>query len=296
MSDISAYQGLGGWREEESPPPQQEAGPLTMRGLLRRPWVIRLLALGLLLFIWQWITFVNTRVPGIGEIVSFLIVELTGGSHGGALNGEFWAPLALSLQRYGIGLAIGLPAGGILGLLLGTSARARGLLNDTTLVLLALPAVVWAFLASLWFGFTSEGPIAAVVLTAIPFVAINLASGVRNIDRNLMEMSRAYRVPPFRWVPHLLLGGALPSAFTGFRLAIMAGWNSLLIVEWFGATSGVGWRARFWYDALRYPGFVGWILLFVLLITLLDRLLLSPLERRAFQWNQQPTLTFAEDM
>ena len=97
-------------------------------------------------------------------------------------------------------------------------------------------------------------------------------------------------------MPNLLLGGTLPSAFTGVRLAIMAGWNSLLIVEWFGATSGVGWRARFWYDALRYPGFVAWIFLFVLLITLLDRLLLSPLERRAFQWNQQPTLSFAEDV
>ena len=66
-------------------------------------------------------------------------------------------------------------------------------------------------------------------------------------------------------------------------------------MEWFGATSGVGWRARFWYDALRYPGFVGWIFLFVLMITLLDRLVLRRLERYAFQWNQQPTLTFAED-
>ena len=281
---------------DEIPPPQPEQGPPTLRGLLRRPWVIRLLAVGVLLFIWQWITFANSRVPGIDEIVRFLIIELTGGSHGGTLVGEFWAPLGLSLQRYGIGLAIGLPAGAGLGLLIGGSRWARGLLSDTTLVLLALPAFVWAFLASLWFGFTSQGPIVAVVLTAIPFVAINFAAGVRSIDRNLVQMSRAFRVGPTRWVPNLLLGGTLPSAFTGVRLAIMAGWNSLLIVEWFGATSGVGWRARFWYDALRYPGFVAWIFLFVLLITLLDRLLLSPLERRAFQWNQQPTLSFAEDV
>ena len=294
MSDAHAYQGLPGLRQEESQP--VAAGPLTLRGLLRRPWFIRLLAIGVLLFIWQWITWANTRVPGIGELVSFMIIEIRGASHGGMLSGEFWEPLSLSLLRYVIGLGIGIPAGAILGLVIGASRWARGLFNDTVLVLLALPAVVWAFLASLWFGLSSEGPILAVILTAIPFMAVNLSAGVRNIDPALIEMSRSFRVPPGRRLVHLLLGGTLPSGFTGLRLAFMTGWNSLLIVEWFGATSGVGWRARFWYDALRYPGFVAWIFLFVILITLLDRLLLSPLERRAFRWNQQPTLTFEEEL
>ena len=294
MSDIHAHQGLPGLRREDARP--VAGGPLTLRGLLRRPWFIRLVAVGLLLFIWQWVTWANTRVPGIDEIVGFMITEISGGSHGGTLTGEFWKPLSLSLQRYAIGLAIGIPAGAVLGLVIGASRWARGLFNDTVLVLLALPAVVWAFLASLWFGFSSEGPILAVALTAVPFVAINLAAGVRNIDPGLIHMSRSFGVPAWRRLVHLLLGGTLPSAFTGLRLAFMTGWNSLLIVEWFGSTSGVGWRARFWYDALRYPGFVAWIFLFVVLITLLDRLLLSPLERRAFRWNQQPTLTFEEDM
>ena len=265
------------------------------RRVLRRPWVVQLIAFLILLAIWQYLTVVSDRVPSIEKVISFMVTELTGGSHGGMLVGEFWGPLGLSLQRYAIGLAIGIPAGAVLGLLIGTSGWARGLLNDTTLVLLALPAVVWAFLASLWFGLTSTAPIVAVVLTAIPFVAINLSSGVRSIDPALVEMSKSYNVSRRNRIVDLLLGGTLPNAFTGVRLAITTGWNSLLIVEWFGATEGVGWRARFWYDALRYPGFVGWIFLFVLFITLLDRLVLRRLERSAFQWNQQPTLTFAED-
>ena len=265
------------------------------RGVLRRPWVVQLIAFLVLLAVWQYLTVASDRVPSIDNIVSFMWTEVTGGSHGGMLLGEFWGPLGLSLQRYAIGLAIGIPAGAVLGLAIGASSWVRGLLNDTTLVLLALPAVVWAFLASLWFGLTSTAPIVAVVLTAIPFVAINLSSGVRGIDPALIEMSNAYRVPRRNQIVDLLLGGTLPNAFTGVRLAFTTGWNSLLIVEWFGATNGVGWRARFWYDALRYPGFVGWVFLFVILITLLDRLVLRRLERRAFQWNQQPTLTFAED-
>ncbi|MDE0652021.1 MAG: ABC transporter permease subunit, partial [bacterium] len=238
MSEIHAYQGLPGLRQQDAQPVAK--GPLTARGLLRRPWFIRLLALGVLLFIWQWVTWTNTRVPGIDEIVRFMITEITGGSHGGALTGEFWGPLSLSLQRYAIGLVIGIPAGAVLGLAIGASRWARGLFNDTVLVLLALPAVVWAFLASLWFGLSSSGPILAVVLTAVPFMAINLSAGVRSVDPGLIEMSRSFGVPAGRRLSHLLLGGTRASAFTGLRLAFMTGWNSLLIVEWFGATSGVG--------------------------------------------------------
>ena len=290
----SGYQDLPVLPAGDLQPPADRAYSAPRR-VLRRPWVVQLTAFVILLAVWQYLTVASERVPSIEKVVSFMITELTGGSHGGVLVGEFWGPLGLSLQRYAIGLAIGIPAGAVLGLLIGTSGWVRGLLNDTTLVLLALPAVVWAFLASLWFGLTSTAPIVAVVLTAIPFVAINFSSGVRNIDPALIEMSKSYGVSRKNRIVDLLLGGTLPNAFTGVRLAFTTGWNSLLIVEWFGATAGVGWRARFWYDALRYAGFVGWVFLFVLLITVLDRLVLRRLERYAFQWNQQPTLTFGED-
>lgn len=266
------------------------------RRALRRPWVVQLIAFLILLAVWQYLTVASGRVPSIERVVSFMWTEITGGSHGGMLVGEFWAPLGLSLQRYAIGLAIGIPAGAVLGLLIGSSAWIRGLLNDTTLVLLALPAVVWAFLASLWFGLTSTAPIVAVALTAIPFVAINLSSGMSNIDPSLIEMSKSYKVSRRRHIVDLLLGGTLPNAFTGVRLAFTTGWNTLLIVEWFGASAGVGWRARLWYDALRYPGFVGWVFLFVILMAALDRLVLRRLERHAFQWNEQPTLSFGEGL
>ncbi|WP_419947088.1 ABC transporter permease [Candidatus Poriferisodalis sp.] len=260
----------------------------------RKTWFINLLAAAILLGIWQYLSSINERVPSVVLVGEFLGTEIAGNSHGGTSRGEFWSPLGISMQRYGIGLAIGIPTGAILGLLIGGSRRFRSVLNDTVLVLLALPSVVWAFAASLWFGFGSTAPIVAVVLTAVPFMAFNLSSGIRALDPGLTLMSNAFNVPRVRRASHLLIGGALPSAVTGIRLAFMTSWNSLLIVEWFGSSSGVGWRARFWYDALRFSGFVAWILLFVVLITLLDWLVLRRLERRSTRWQQQPTLTFAE--
>ena len=227
------------------------------RRILRHPWIVHLVAVVIVVLFWQYLNAVSDRVPSIDSVISFMITEATGGSHGGRLNGEFWSPLFLSLQRYVIGLAIGVPIGAVLGMLIGTSRWARGLLNDTTLVLLSMPAVVWAFMASLWFGLTPTAPVMAVAVTAIPFVAINLSTGVRSIAPGLLAMSRSFRVTRRNQIMDLLVGGTIVNVFTGVRLAFMTGWNSLLIVEWFGATAGVGWRARFWYDNLRYEGFVG---------------------------------------
>lgn len=233
-----------------------------------------------MLGVWQYITAVNDRVPSILNVVDFLIIEIRGGSHGGMLVGEFWGPLQLSLTRYGLGLLIGVPLGALLGLLIGASRPARGLFNDTVLVLLALPTLVWAFLASIWLGISDTAPIVAVILTAVPLMAINVSSGVRSIDTGLVEMSTAFKTTRKSRISSLLIGGALPSLFSGLRLSLIGGWNSLLIVEWFGITSGVGARAKLWYDAQRNAGFLTWILIFVVFIILLDRLVLNPLERR----------------
>ena len=294
MSYTSDYPGTQTGAFGAPPPLVTETGERPTRWT-RSAWFVNSLALLILLGIWQYFTSTNERVPAIDEVVRFLVVEIQGGSHGGMISGEFWPPLWESVQRYLAGLAIGLPLGTVLGLLIGASSKLRAVLNDTVLVLLVLPSVVWAFAASLWFGFGATAPIVAVVLVAVPFMAFNLRQGISLIDPGLTEMSRSYNVPASRRLTHLLIGGALPSAVTGVRLAFMSSWNSLLIVEWFGATSGVGWRARFWYDAQRFEGFVAWIFLFVVFITLFDWLVLRRWEKRLGRWQQQPTLTFAED-
>ncbi|WP_419910575.1 ABC transporter permease [Candidatus Poriferisodalis sp.] len=261
----------------------------------RRPWFFHFLAVAILLAGWHLLLMpVNPRVPSIDEVAVFLWTEMGGGSHGGMNRGEFWPFLGISLLRYAAGLAVGITLGLVLGVLVGGSRWFRSIVSDTLLVLLVLPAVVWAFVASLWFGFGSVTPVVAVAITAVPLVAMNLSSGIRTLDPGLIVMSDAFAVPRVRRAIYLFMGGTAVGAATGVRLAATAGWSSLLIAEWFGSATGVGWRARFWYTALRFEGFVAWILLFVVFITLLDWLVLRRLERRYTRWQQPPTLTFAE--
>jgi len=224
------------------------------------------------------------RVPGPWEVFVFILVEITEGRHGGIVPGQFWEHFFVTIQRFIIGLVMAVIGGAFLGVLIGSSPLARSLLNDTLLVFLALPAVIWAFLTIMWFGIGPRAPIFTTALTAAPFIAVNVAQGVRAIGPELYRMSAAFGVSPARRVRHLVLPAVMGYVFAGIRFAIIIGWNGVLLAEWFGAAEGVGWRARIWYDANRYRGFVGWVIVFIVFILVVDRLVLTPFQRRAFRW------------
>jgi ABC-type nitrate/sulfonate/bicarbonate transport system permease component len=268
-----------------------------IRRVLLSDWGARILAIILFLLGWQILSMIVPRVPGPWEVFVFIFVEITEGRHGGVVPGQFWKHFFVTLQRFAIGLAMAVIGGAFLGVMIGSLPLARALLNDTLLVFLTLPAVIWAFLTVMWFGIGPKAPIVTTALSAAPFIAVNVAQGVRAIGPDLHRMSAAFGVPFTRRVRHLVLPAVMGYVFAGIRFAVIIGWNGVLLAEWFGAAEGVGWRARIWYDSNRYRGFVGWIVVFVVFILIVDRLVLTPLQRRAFRWRDaQVDLTKEMDL
>lgn len=238
----------------------------------------------LFLVMWQLLTLFAPRVPTPWAVVKIMWIEVTGGDYGSVRKGEFWNHYAATLQRYAYGLAIGFTAGVLVGALIGASNIARALISDTVLVLLALPAFVWAFLTTMWFGIGWQAPVLTVAFTAFPFVAVNVAQGVRAITPDLRHMSTAFGVTPVKRFRHLILAGITGYVFAGLRFAMIVSWNGVLLSEWFNGQVGVGFRTRYWFDANRYPGFLGWVISFIIFVVALDRLVLTKLQARAFRW------------
>jgi ABC-type nitrate/sulfonate/bicarbonate transport system permease component len=263
-------------------PPNGVLGRL--QKLFSSSWGARLSAYIVFLIMWQLVAMIVPRAPGPVPVFTFIWIEMSGGSHGGVLRGQFLDPFIVTLQRFSLGLAMAIVSGTLLGIVIGSLPFFRALLNDTLLVFLALPAIIWAFLTTMWFGIGPRAPIVTTFLTAAPFVAVNVAQGVRAITPDLHRMSAAFGVPVSKRVRYLILPAVMGYLFAGIRFAIIIGWNGVLLSEWFGAAEGVGWRTRFWYDANRYRGFVGWVVIFIIFIVLLDRLALTPIQRYAFRW------------
>jgi ABC-type nitrate/sulfonate/bicarbonate transport system permease component len=225
---------------------------------------------------WQILSMAYDRVPGPVEVLRFLADEIE--------RGGVWENFALTAERFFAGLGIALVAGVVLGLLMGMIPIARALLKDTVTVNLAIPAIIWAFLTALWFGFSWKAPVLTVAFSATPFVAINVFQGVQGTPRDLTRMAKAFGASVQRRVRELVLPFVMDYVFTGLRFGIIVGWNAVLLSEWFASTEGVGWRTRYWYDANNFDGFVAWILLFVGFIVVFDRLVLAPIQNRVFRW------------
>lgn len=237
-----------------------------------------------LLLLWQLIALYEDRFPAPAEVFGFLWIEVTAGSHGGVVRGQFLEHFAATLPRFALGIAISMALGMVTGVVIGASKVAEALFKDTLLVLLALPAIIWAFLTQMWLGLGDDAVVITTFLSAFPFAAVNIVQGVQAIPRDLRRMSSAFGVSTYSRFRHLQVPAVTGYVFAGLRFAVIIGWNAVLLGEWFSASEGVGWRSRYWYDANRYKGFVGWVMIFILFIVLLDRLVLVRVQRRAFRW------------
>ena len=253
---------------------------------LTSTWGARITFYVMFLVFWQLLAMNVVRVPAPLETFEFIWTELTWGDHPGVRDGEWVEHLSVTFVRFSIGLALGVLAGVIVGIAVGSSGFMRSLLSDVLLVFLALPAIIWAFLTVMWFGLGWKAPVFTVMLSAAPFVAVNISHGVRAVSPELHRMSDAFGVPRNRRFRSLLMPAIAGYLFTGLRFAFIIGWNAVLLAEWFGAANGVGWRSRLWYDGARYEGFVGWVIIFITIIFLVDGLILTPLQNRAFRWRK----------
>lgn len=253
-----------------------EAAPTPRSNPLAGPFGASAAAALLFLVLWQIVGSISAKIPAPVPVVNAALKEIE--------RGEFFFNFSISMQRFAIGMAIAIVIGIGLGLAIGSSRLFDDMFGDVNLVGLAIPAVIWALLCAMWFGFSDTAPILTVVLSAIPFVVVNVAAGARSISPALLDMSQSYDVPRSRRIRHVVFPAVTGYMVAGIRFGVMSGWNGLLLSEWFGSADGVGHRARYWYDANQMPGFIAWIAFFILFMVIVDRLVLERMSRRAFRW------------
>jgi NitT/TauT family transport system permease protein len=190
----------------------------------------------------------------------------------------------ISLQRLAIGMLIAMIIGTVIGIAMGLSKGVDAFFNDWVVAILAMPNLAWALFCSLAFGFGDLGPIITVVLTGVPFVIINVREGVRNTPTDLFDMARAFDVPRERVIRQVLIPSLLPFLFAAARYAFALGWKGLVVAEVFGGQDGAGWTIKFWYDAHRAYGVVGYALLFVIFALIFEKFMFDQLSKKLFKW------------
>jgi ABC-type nitrate/sulfonate/bicarbonate transport system permease component len=254
----------------ESAPVSPAAGGLL--GLVRSDAAARYTSRVVAIAVWQLAATLFPRIPSPIGTLSFLVDEFR--------EGALVYHLLVSMRRAAIALTAVLVIGILVGFAMGRWWRVRYFFTDLVMVGIALPAFIWALMGVMWWGFSNVAPIVVCIVSATPMLIVNTFEGAQGTPRDLEAMSSAYRVPMRRRFRRLVLPAMMEYIAAGFRVAVLAGWGAVLLVEWFGNDKGAGWRAHYWYDAGSFEGLMGWGLVMMVVIMTIDRAVLERLLRR----------------
>jgi ABC-type nitrate/sulfonate/bicarbonate transport system permease component len=235
------------------------------------------------LLAWQYVVPVlpTELVPYPSEVFSFMWDELRGDTLApDTVYGAFWITLRRLLTGFALAVAIGVP----IGVAMGMWKSAEAFFRDFVVTLLTMPDLVWALVLAMWLGFGDTAPILTVTLAALPFVILNVWEGVRAVPHDLIDMSSAYGLRRSTLIRHVILPSQMPFLFAALRYGFANGWKGAVVAEVFAAADGAGWTIRYWYDAHRAYGVIGYALFFILFALILERVVFRTLYSRVFRW------------
>ena len=202
----------------------------------------------------------------------------------GEIGGGYWlAAVQNSLSHYLIGVAVGSLLGAAFGMICGLSPALEALLSAVVRILRPIPGLAWLPFAILWFGLTTA---AAAFIIAIAVFWINFFAtigAVHAIDRDLMEVARAFGHGGFIGrLTKIALPAAAPGMLAGFRTGLGQAWMSVVAAELFGVP-GIGARMMQAASLLATDIVVVYMLTMALLYAITDIAFLAA-RRRLVQW------------
>jgi len=158
----------------------------------------------------------------------------------GFSNATLWEHAATSLQRVFIAFALAAGIGVPLGLLMGINRWARGLFAPPIAFYWPIPPLAYLPLIIIWLGIGEAAKVTLIALAMFAPIVIAAQAGVRSVSEGRIQAALSLGASRTQVFFHVVARGALPEILTGLRIAIGAGWGTLVAAELVAATKGLG--------------------------------------------------------
>jgi len=185
---------------------------------------------------------------------------------------------------------LGLALSVVLGVAFALAMHLSGALREAAYPLLvasqAVPVVVLAPVFVLAFGFGLAPKLAIVALVCFFPVTVSTLDGLRSVDPDLRKLMRSLGSSRLGTLRRVELPAALPSFFSGLKVAATVSVIGAVFGEWAEAQSGLGRRVLLDNNNLETPRVYAGIVLLTLMAVALFALV-SLAERLAVPWNRK---------
>ena len=236
-----------------------------MRGAARYSWVRQVVALLVLLALWE--------AAGRAGMLNPLYLP-SPSQVGAALfdlfsDGRIWPHLEATFTAALGGLALGIAVGVVLGVAAALMRLVAELLEPVMTLLNAVPRVILAPLFVIWLGIGLASKIALSFILVAVLIFFTVFTGIRQVDRRMVE--RVITLGGDRWalVRHVYLPSVTAWILSNLKIAVGFAFTGALVGEFVAATHGLGYLLSFaqsTYNAALMFALIFLILVVVLLI------------------------------
>ncbi|MHB0859553.1 MAG: ABC transporter permease [Anaerolineae bacterium] len=143
-------------------------------------------------------------------------------------------------QETVIGFTLALAVGISLGILIDASPLARNAVYPLLVVSQTIPIIAIAPLLAIWLGYGIWPKIIVVGLICFFPIVVSTSDGLRAVDPELVALLRTMGASPRDVFAKVRLPGAMPSVFSGIKIAITYSVVGAILGEWVGASRGLG--------------------------------------------------------
>jgi taurine transport system permease protein len=174
-----------------------------------------------------------TVLRSVSTLVMTGFVDSTLAQHTLASLGRIFGALAAAVL-------VGVPAG----ITIASSRVGKGILDPIVEFLRPLPPLAYLPLIIIWLGIGEASKITVIALAMLPPVIISTAAGVRQASKDHINAARSFGATRSQLLRYVVLPGAVPSILTGIRIALGAGWSTLVAAELIAASRGLGFMIQ----------------------------------------------------
>ncbi|MDP9036108.1 MAG: ABC transporter permease [Myxococcota bacterium] len=184
----------------------------------------------------HWLTLIPSPLEVAKEMADFTVGGVRDDSYSGSFVRHLMASTGRVLAGFAAATAIAVP----LGILLGRGRRTAAMMEPTLGVLRPIPVTAWVPLILIMFGLGTRSAIILIFIGAFFPILINTTLGVKGVPPRLIEAGSMLGTSQGEMLYKIILPAALPSIFTGMRIALGLAWVVLVVGETVGVATGLG--------------------------------------------------------
>ena len=177
-------------------------------------------------------------------------------------------------------LILGIP----IGMIIGFSKTIYYIFRPFITILQSVPVISWLAFAIFMWGIGWKGPIFISTMSLLPIVIINTASGMSNIDRELIEVAKIYNVSKKKTIIYIYLGSIVPFIIASMEVVFGNIWKTILVTEYLCGDSGIGVMIAWARSYIDTPQIFALTLVAVLLAISMEYLSKLIIKRLAKRW------------